>query len=149
MDEVGPVTQEMKEFLRKRRLAYVATVSPDGSPNLSPKGTVLAIDSRSLVFADIRSPRTVSNLAANPAVEINSVDPVSRRGYRFAGRARLLGRGEPELEKAAAMYAQMGVRSEVRGVVLVSVERASEVTSPVYDLGDTEEQVRKAWSGRI
>lgn len=149
MDEVGPVTQEMEEFLRKRRLAYVATVSPDGSPNLSPKGTVLALGPGSLVFADIRSPRTVSNIAANPAVEINSVDPVSRRGYRFAGRARLLREGEPELAKAAAMYVQMGVRSQVRGVVLVSVERASEVTSPVYDLGDTEEQVRKAWSGRI
>lgn len=149
MDEVGPVTAQMGEFLKERRLAYVATVSPDGAPSLSPKGTVLALDSRSLVFADIRSPRTVSNIAGNPAVHINSVDPVSRRGYRFAGRARLLRDGEPQLRKALDAYAKMGVRSPIRGVVLVDVESASAVVSPAYDGGASEEQVRAAWSGRV
>lgn len=149
MDEVGPVTPAMSEFLRRRRLAYVATVSPDGTPNLSPKGTLVALDSRSLAFADIRSPRTVSNIASNPAVEINSVDPVSRRGYRFGGRARLLGEGEPERGAALAVYAEMGVRSPVRGVVLVRVESASEVRSPAYDRGASEQEIRRIWSGRV
>ena len=148
MDEIGPVTPQMRDFLRQRRLAYVATVAPDGSPSLSPKGTVVALDSRSLVFADIRSPRTVSNIAANPAVEINSVDPASRKGYRFAGRARLLGDGDPRAREARGVYEKMGVRSRIRGVVLVAVESASAVISPAYDGGATEEQVRREWSGR-
>ena len=149
MDEVGPITPAMSRFLRERRLAYVATVRPDRTPCLSPKGTVLALDSRRLVFADIRSPGTVSNIAANPAVEINSIDPVSRKGYRFRGKARLLAKDEPERAEALSMYEHMGVRSPVRGIVLVHVESASQVRSPAYDRGATEEEIRKIWSGRV
>lgn len=130
-------------------MAYVATVRPDRTPCLSPKGTVLALDSRRLVFADIRSPGTVANIAANPAVEINSIDPVSRKGYRFRGKARLLAKDEPERAEALSMYEHMGVRSPVRGVVLVHIESASQVRSPAYDRGATEEEIRKIWSGRV
>lgn len=139
----------MAEFLSERRLAYVATVRPDGTPSLSPKGSVRALGARSLVFADIRSAGTVANIAANPAVEINSVDPVSRRGYRFRGEARLLEEGEPERAEALGMYAELAAQGRVRGVVLVRVESASEVASPAYDSGATEQEIRKIWSGRV
>ena len=33
------ITQEIKDFLDLQKLGYVATVSSDGKPNLSPKGT--------------------------------------------------------------------------------------------------------------
>lgn len=46
----------MKRVVDRQRLGFVATVSPDGPPNLSPKGTVSVLDDDSLVFADLRSP---------------------------------------------------------------------------------------------
>lgn len=67
------LTEEMKRLVRGQRLGYVATVCPDGTPNLSPKGTVTVWNEDYLVFADIRSPRTIANLRTNPAVEINVV----------------------------------------------------------------------------
>jgi uncharacterized protein len=73
----------MKRVVREQRLALVATVCPDDTPNLSPKGTIAVWGDEHLVFADIRSPRTVANLRANPAVEVNVVDPIARTGYRF------------------------------------------------------------------
>ena len=76
---------DMKRVVEEQRLGYAATVCPDGTPNLSPKGTVTLWDEDRLIFADIRSPRTVDNLRRNPAIEINVVDPFSRRGYRFKG----------------------------------------------------------------
>jgi hypothetical protein len=33
------LTREMKQVLDEQRLGFVATVGPDGTPNLSPKGT--------------------------------------------------------------------------------------------------------------
>jgi predicted pyridoxine 5'-phosphate oxidase superfamily flavin-nucleotide-binding protein len=58
----------VRTVVAEQRLGFVATVCPDGTPNPSPKGTVAVWDDRHLVFADLRSPRTVRNLRHNPAV---------------------------------------------------------------------------------
>jgi Pyridoxamine 5'-phosphate oxidase len=52
------------------------------------KGTTRVWDDEHLVFCDLMSPRTVENLRTNRAVEVNVVDPIARRGYRFKGSAQ-------------------------------------------------------------
>src|SRR5712691_162494 len=91
----GPVklTADMKRIVAEQRLAFVATVCADGTPNLSPKGTIAVWDDSHLVFADICSPNTVANLERLPAIEINVVDHTIRKGYRFKGRASVLANG--------------------------------------------------------
>jgi hypothetical protein len=134
----------MQRVVREQRLGYVATVCPDGSPNLSPKGTTTVWDDDHLVFADIRSPRTIRNLQHNPAVEINVVDPIVRKGYRFKGVARVHSGGE-EYEAIVSAYRRNGSTSPIRAVVLVAVQRPLPLTSPAYDPGATEEDVRERW----
>ncbi len=56
------LTEDMKRVVREQRLGFAATVCPDGTPNLSPKGTTAVWDDEHLVFADLRSPQTVRNL---------------------------------------------------------------------------------------
>ena len=63
------ITEAIKDFLDLQKLGYVATVSSDGKPNLSPKGTIIGWTSDVLAFADIRSPDTLRNLKINPDVE--------------------------------------------------------------------------------
>ena len=77
----------MKRVVEEQRLGFVATVCPDGTPNLSPKGTTAVWDDDHLVFANIRSPGTLANLRQNASVEVNVVDPFLRKGYRFKGVA--------------------------------------------------------------
>ena len=81
---------ELKKLVNFQKLGYVATVSSDGTPNLSPKGTIAILDDSRLVFANIRSPKTIENLTNNPSIEINVIDPFSRMGYRFKGLANIL-----------------------------------------------------------
>jgi predicted pyridoxine 5'-phosphate oxidase superfamily flavin-nucleotide-binding protein len=83
---MGILTDDMKRLVREQRLGYLATVCRDGTPNLSPKGTTAVWDDDHLVFADIRSPQSVQNIEHNPSVEINVVDPLVRKVYRFKGR---------------------------------------------------------------
>ncbi len=87
---INMITQEINDFLDLQKLGYVATVSSDGKPNISPKGTIIAWTSDVLAFADIRSPDTVKNLQNNPHVEINVIDPLLRKGYLFQGQARII-----------------------------------------------------------
>jgi uncharacterized protein len=135
---------DMKRVVDEQRLGYAATVCPDGTPNLSPKGTTAVWDDDHLVFADIRSPRTVENLRHNQAIEVNVVDPISRKGYRFKGTGKVLREGSL-LDEALEFYRGRGVEGEIRAVVFVEVERALRLTSPAYDLGLTEEEVRERW----
>ncbi len=86
--------EDMRRLVSEQKLGFVATVCPDGTPNLSPKGTTAVWDDSHLVFLHLCSPGTVANLASNPNVEINVVDPFARKGYRFKGQARVLSEGE-------------------------------------------------------
>jgi len=141
---MGVLTDDMKRVVGEQRLAFVATVCPDSTPNLSPKGTIAVWDDDHLVFANIRSPRTISNLRHNPAIEINIVDPIVRKGYRFKGTAIVLEEG-PEYEAVLTFFTKRGVSNRIRGVVLISVEHALPVTSPAYDLGHSEAEIRARW----
>ncbi len=141
---MGTLTLDMQRVVREQRLGYVATVCPDGTPNLSPKGTTTVWDDDHLVFADIRSPGTVRNLRHNPAIEVNVVDPIVRKGYRFKGTGRVLLKGEL-FDEVVAFYRRAGTNSPIRAVVLVRVDRALPIISPAYDTGATEEAVRERW----
>jgi len=134
----------MKLVVERQRLGFVATVCPDGTPNLSPKGTTLVWNDDHLVFADIHSPGTVANLRSNPAVEINVVDPIVRKGYRFKGVARVLGDGAL-FDEILAFLRKRGISSPIKHIVVVKVERALPLVSPAYDGGATEEEVRRRW----
>jgi predicted pyridoxine 5'-phosphate oxidase superfamily flavin-nucleotide-binding protein len=97
------LTEDMKRVVREQRLGYIATVCPDGTPNLSPKGTTAVWDNDHLVFADICSPGTIANLAASPAIEITVVDPIVRKGHRFKGTAVVLFEG-PLFDEALTFF---------------------------------------------
>jgi predicted pyridoxine 5'-phosphate oxidase superfamily flavin-nucleotide-binding protein len=142
------LTADMKRIVAEHPLGFLATVAPDGTPNVSPKGTFIVLDERTLAFAEIRSPQTIRNLRTNPRVEVNFVDLFVRKGYRFSGTARLVQRGEAGfdslLERSRSSFA-----SRVRTVVVIAVEKAAALTSPSYDDGRSEAELRKSWTARF
>jgi len=128
----------MKRVVREQRLGFVATVCADGTPNLSPKGTTAVWGDEHLIFADIRSPGTVANLRRNPAVEVNVVDPILRKGYRFKGTAEILSEGAL-FEDLLDSYRR---DPRIHRIALIKVKEALPLISPAYDQGMTEDQVR-------
>ena len=138
------IPDNIKNFVNFQKLGYVATISKDGTPNLSPKGTIAVIDESTLVFADIRSPQTMQNLKENSSIEINVVDPFQRSGYRFKGDGKIIIEGS-EFDKILDYYANAGVKSKINSVVVVDVRSMSEVTSPSYDLGATKDELVSKW----
>tara|TARA_Y100000590_G_scaffold132485_2_gene151337 strand:- start:529 stop:972 length:444 start_codon:yes stop_codon:yes gene_type:complete len=138
------ITEEIKNFVNFQKLGYVATISDDNTPNLSPKGTIMVLDESHLVFADIQSPKTIENLEHNPSIEINVVDPFSRRGYRFKGIAEIISSGD-KFNDIISLYKKTGIKSTIKCIVLMKIEKLSEVFSPLYDLGHTEEELKTKW----
>jgi len=135
----------MKRVVQEQRLGYVATVCSDGTPNLSPKGTTAVWDDEHLVFLDLFSPGTVGNIeAGNRVVEVNVVDPIRRKGYRFKGPAEVH-RDGPVFEDVVEWYErERGTdRARIKSVVLVQVERAAPLVSPAYADGTDEATIEQ------
>ena len=144
------LTSDMQRVVLEQSLGFVATVTPDGKPNLSPKGTTTVWDSRHLLFADIASPGTVENLASNPYIEVNVVDPIVRKGYRFKGVATVHSSG-PTFDRGLAVLRERGYGTKperVRSIVLVEVTDASPLVSPAYDDGTGEDVIADRWLQR-
>jgi predicted pyridoxine 5'-phosphate oxidase superfamily flavin-nucleotide-binding protein len=139
------IDDDMRAVIAAQRLCFAATVTPEGRPNLSPKGTVRVWDDRHLFFCDIASPGTRRNLEASPWIELNVVDTLSRRGYRFLGRA-VLHRGD-EVYRAATerIFLEEGTEYPVEAVVLIELESAAPLVSPGYWHVEDEWGLREPW----
>lgn len=144
------LTPDMKRVIDEQKLAFVATVGADMTPNLSPKATFAILDERTIAFLELRSPATLRNLSENPGVEINFVDPFVRKGYRFKGRARVAKRGSDEFAKLIGRFERYGeLRDRAGAIVVVDIAKALPVTSPAYDRGANEADIRNSWTAHF
>ena len=138
---MGILTDDMKRLVAEQRLGFYATVCEDGSPNLSPKGSTYVWDDDHLFFADVRSPQTVANVRRGSLVEVNLVDPLSRKGYRFKGPGVVHDPGSDVYAGAIARLREAGssLADRARAIVVVEVREARPLVSPAYDDGVTSE----------
>lgn len=139
---------DMRAVIEVCRLVFAATVSADGKPNLSPKGTARVWDDSHIFFLDIASPRTQKNLQVNPWIELNFVDQSSRRGYRILGRATLHEGDDVFRGATARIRDEEQADYPARCVVLVAIERVEPVISPGYWHVRDELEMRGMWKER-
>jgi hypothetical protein len=132
---MGILTDDMKRLVEEQKLAFHATVCPDGSPNLSPRGSTRVWDDDHLFFADICSPQTTANIAAGSLVEVNVVDPFVRKGYRFKGPAVIHEPGSAAfgegVERMRADGSKLAGRAQA--IIVIEVRHAAPLISPAYD----------------
>lgn len=149
---MGILSETVRREIDGERMAYVASVNDDGTPNLSPKATLATVDDDHVAFCDLASPRTLANIAVRPAVEANTVDLIRRKGWRLAGTARVVD-GGAEFESLAALFRSRGTnlagagrQPAVRRFVVIRVSKVSPLLSPAYAMGQSEPQVVDYWS---
>lgn len=140
--------EDMRAVIAAQKLCFAATVTPEGLPNLSPKGTIRVWDEGHLFFCDITSPGTRRNLQTNPWIELNVVDTISRRGYRFLGEATLHTNDEIYQKATQKVSSDWSDASSVRAVVLVKIQRVLPLFSPAYEHVPDEWEMRSLWKER-
>jgi hypothetical protein len=107
---VGILSDDERRVVAEQRLGFVVTCCPNGTPNLSPKGTVAAWDGDQLVVTDIASLRSVPYLRRKPALKVNVVDPIARTAYRFKTTVTVHDGGEV-YDGVVASYRRRGASS--------------------------------------
>jgi hypothetical protein len=71
-----------------------------------------------------------------------------RKGYRFAGMATVVGRGEAAFDTLLPSL-RSALAHRIRAIVTIAVTKALPLTSPAYDEGKTEAELRRAWTTRF
>jgi predicted pyridoxine 5'-phosphate oxidase superfamily flavin-nucleotide-binding protein len=79
------MSDEVIHFVHGHRPALLATVSPEGVPNVAPKGSLTVLDDEHLVYADLVEGRTSRNILARPDVSVVVLDREGN-GYQIKGR---------------------------------------------------------------
>jgi len=136
------LTSEMIEIIQAYPLGLVASITPDGRPAVSPKGTFFLIRRDQLACAHIRSPNTVRNIQHNPHVEINFIDILSRIAVRIEAKAQYTALQDADIFIKKAFQAIWADYEEIaQGLIIFDLERAELIRTPSYDLGISREEL--------
>ncbi|MCP4005062.1 MAG: pyridoxamine 5'-phosphate oxidase family protein [bacterium] len=90
---MGKITEEHRTLIEEVGLCFVASASADGTPNVSPKGSIAVLDDDHLVFAEIMSPHTRQNLQENSKISVCVCKPETFKAFQFKGTAELTSDG--------------------------------------------------------
>jgi len=146
------LSADAKQMILDWPLGFVASADADGSPNLSPKGTFLTIDDRTIAFAEMRSPQTARNIEGRADVAVNFIDILTRRGLAISGTARMAKKGDGEYRRLVPRFeAIWGAELEAlfNGIVVIDLTACREIQSPAYEAGATESALREDWMAKI
>ncbi len=136
----------MKLIAQDHPLGIVGTVNADGTPNVSPKGTMVVLDDDTIIFGEIASPGTLANILERPAMEINFVDVLARRCFRAKGKAEVLYPSSDEFARLRPHFERWGdLADRIRHIIRLQVSEASVVISPAYAIGQTETDLKTHW----
>lgn len=117
------LSEEVKTMIAEIRPGIIATASKDGKPNVSAKGSFRVLDDDHVVFADINSPRTMTNLKENPYVSILVVHPRTLKGCRIWGKGEIITSG-PLFDQLNKEFLGKGLK--VNHVVKITVDKVQE-----------------------
>ena len=139
------LTEEMKSLIRTFSAGSVATINADGTPSVSPKATFVIVDDETLAFGNLRSPGTLANLRANPAVEVCFTDVLSRKAIRVTGTGSIIDKSKAPQRLGDAFHDAWGAYvPHMSSFVVIKVSAAEMILSPAYDFGQTEDELRAA-----
>lgn len=135
------LTEIIQQSIEKSVLCWLATVSEDGMPNVSPK-EIFSHCEGSIIIADIASPQTVRNIRTNNKVCISFIDTLIQKGWQLKGTASLVERSLPEFREMENVLLQMTQGLfPFSTVIRINVESAKQIIAPRYMMypGTTEE----------
>lgn len=124
-----PLPAELLDLLGRRALCFVATVMPDGSPQLTE--TWVTTDGEHIVLNIVEGMQKAKNIARDPRVAVNIADPDNPSRF-FAVRGRVIDvtdkNGAESIDEISQKYLgrpypNFGGRPDTRLVVTIEADR--------------------------
>ena len=121
------LSQNMQDMINDQ-FPFLATTSPDGSPQVGPKGSLHVLDDSHLIYYEHTFRHAYENLLTNGLVAVAVVDRSAEKGFRFEGKAHIYENDDYASEILAKT--KIYDRFPRAAVVIIDVER-------IYKLDNT------------
>lgn len=123
-------------------LCWLATSTPDGIPNVSPKEMFVPYGDDCVLIANIASPKSVENIECNSAVCVSFVEVFKQKGFKLSGTALLIEPSDERFEMLLKALHQLGGEGfSVQSIIKITVNAAEPIIAPSYWLfPETTEQ---------
>ena len=118
------IPQKLHDILAEGHNIWVATVGPDGMPNVSIKGSGSLLADDRIIFADLYHRETLENLERDPRVAIGVHDYANRVAMQVKGHAEIFDHGEllDDMKQRLAAVSEKWRLPPVHHVVVVTVD---------------------------
>ena len=136
------LTPEIIEFVDRSVLCWLATVSDNNIPNVSPKECFTHFGEDSIIVANIASPQTVRNIMQNQNVCISFIDVLVQKGFQIHGLASIIDSSHPQFDVMSEKLRQItGGQFPFRTITEITLEKVKPIIAPRYILfPDTTEK---------
>ena len=136
------LTEEIKKYIDRSILCWLATASKEGIPNVSPKEAFTFYGDTKLLIANIASPQSVRNIQENAQVCVSFIDIFIQKGYQLKGKGRIIKKPEPDFgELVAPLVKLIGDRFPILSLTEVTISSVKPIIAPSYFLyPDTKEE---------
>ena len=142
------LTQEVKDYIDKSVLCWLATSSSKNIPNVSPKEIFTNYGKDKIIVANIASPQTVKNIKQNKNVCISFIDILVQKGYQIKGTAEIIEKSDSEFSEMKKELTKMTEgKFPFASIIKITIEQAKSIIAPKYILHPNtteEEQIKSA-----
>ena len=135
MKEKMALTTQIKEYIERSVLCWLATTSNDGIPNVSPKEINTYYGKEKIIVANIASPQTVKNIKQNENVCVSFVDILVQKGFQIKGKAKIVEKTDaefPEMEKVLTKMTEG--KFPFATITSIAIKTVKPIIAPKYIL---------------
>jgi hypothetical protein len=127
------LTIEIKKYLERSVLCWLATVSSENEPNVSPKEIFNYYGTDKIIIANIASPRTVQNIEQNEKVCLSFIDILVQKGFQVKGKAKIIKKSSADFPEMESVLTKMtGGHFPFSTITEITVERVKPIIAPRY-----------------
>ena len=129
------LTKEIKEYIDRSVLCWLATVSADHVPNVSPKEIFNYDGMDNIIIANIASPQTVRNIKQNSNVCVSFIDILIQKGFQIKGQAEIIGKTNSEFSEMKKILTNMtDGKFPFTTITKITVSQVKPIVAPKYIL---------------
>ena len=142
------ITTEIKKYIDKSVLCWLATSSSDNVPNVSPKEIFSYHGENSIIIANIASPQSLKNIKQNKNVCLSFIDVLVQKGFQLKGIAKIITISDPDfIEMENVLLKMTEGKFPFSNIIKITVEYTKPIIAPRYLLypeTTEDEQVKNA-----
>jgi predicted pyridoxine 5'-phosphate oxidase superfamily flavin-nucleotide-binding protein len=129
------ITDDVKKYIDKSVLCWLATCDKDLMPNVSPKEIFTYQGDSTLLIANLASPNSIDNIKDNPNVCVSFVDIFVQKGYKIKGTAQIIDRTDLNFSSKVKPLTDLFTdKFPIKSVIEINVTKVETIIAPSYFL---------------